>query len=247
MEDLIINQTIPKVWIVGGSSKLGQNIGERLALKYDVTYLSRQKGSSTSINNNRISIDLSDISKAELIIKDSLAEGGPDAVVLCQRYRLPDGVENWEVLQAFNTEIASSQLIIEEIINHANPVPCSIVVVSSINARYVNGSLPLWYHLLKSSQQMLVKYYSIKNGVAHININGIACGSFLKDDVDFYPELLKSHFSNLSRISPMKRNTSIEDISTTVEFLISSAAKMINGQIITIDGGMSNILQETLI
>ena len=93
----------------------------------------------------------------------------------------------------------------------------------------------------------LVKYYSVKNGDLDLNINCIVAGSFLKDDLSVYPDDIKKHLNVLSKSSPMKKNTTVHDIAAAVEFLISDQATMINGQIISIDGGMTNILQETLI
>jgi 3-oxoacyl-[acyl-carrier protein] reductase len=247
MDQLKFERKVPSVWLVGGSGKLGISIAERLLSHFNVVNLSRRATKPNSERFFNLSVDLSDVSFVQALIKELLNEDSPRAVVFCQRYRPSVGSENVDVMLGMNTEIVSSQLIIQELINTGRKHKCSVVVISSVNGAFVSKQLPFWYHWLKSSQIALVKYYSVKHGDLELNVNCLAAGSFLKDDFSVYPDHLQSQLSELGRSSPMKKNTSVHDIAAAVEFLISDQAIMINGQVISIDGGMTNILQETLI
>jgi enoyl-[acyl-carrier-protein] reductase (NADH) len=74
----------------------------------------------------------------------------------------------------------------------------------------------------------------------NVNINCMALGTFLKDEIASYP------LEKLRQLSPLKRITTIDDISWLVCFLISDWALMINGQAAA-DGEIDNTLQETLV
>jgi len=234
--------------LVGGSGKLGLSIADRLEPEYNVVNLSRRLAKANSERFLNMSIDLADISQVQSKISGLLNGDSPSprAIVFCQRYR-PHPDDDVNVLQGINTEIIATPCIINEFVNKRSEGKCSIVVISSVNGMFVNKQLPFWYHWLKSSQIHLVKYYSVKNGDLKMNVNCIAAGSFLKDEIAAYPVQQKDWLKNLSQSCPMKKITSVQDIAAAVELLISDYATMINGQIITIDGGMSNILQEALI
>lgn len=244
---LKFDRQLPSAWLIGGSSKLGLSIADRLENKYNIVNLSRRSAKADSDRYFNVAVDLADIPQVRSTIKALLHVDNPRALVFCQRYRPSPGCDDVDVLSGINTEIISTQNIIEELIGNRADGKCSIVVISSVNGVFVNKQLPFWYHWLKSSQIHLVRFYSIQNSELKINVNCVIAGSFLKDNIASYPEHHKIWLENLSRVCPIKRNTSVQDIAAVVEFLISDQAAMVNGQIITVDGGITNILQETLI
>jgi 3-oxoacyl-[acyl-carrier protein] reductase len=238
---------LPVAWIVGGSSKLGLAIADNLLDKYDLVNLSRHQGKGDSDKYLNISLDLANKDGMDTLLEELISATEPRAVIFCQRYRALSSDKEADVLEAINVEIISTQRIIEFLIKKALKKPCSIVVISSSNGMFVNKNIPFWYHWLKSSQIQLVKYYSVSNSRTSININCIAPNTFTKDQMDSYPSRLKIWFEKLKKTVPVKRVTDISDIASVIRFLISDNAIMINGQIISIDGGITNIFQETLI
>jgi NAD(P)-dependent dehydrogenase (short-subunit alcohol dehydrogenase family) len=244
--DSTFDRQRPVVWLLGGSSKLGQAIAGRLASAYKVVSWSRRAVQPDSEYYNHVPINLENIAQVHSTLEELLCRDAPSAIVFCQRYRPAPGCEEMDMLAGVNTEIISSQTVLEAVTKMGG-ARCSVVVISSVNGALINKQLPFWYHWLKSSQMLLVKYYSVKNGNAKINVNALALGSFLKDEISVYPEPLKKHLEALSRTCPMQENLKVGEIASVVEFLVSDHAAMINGQVITLDGGTTNILQETLI
>jgi 3-oxoacyl-[acyl-carrier protein] reductase len=238
---------LPSIWLFGGSSKLGMAITNKLKNKYTVINLNRNIDEVNSNETRHLSIDLTDISKVKLTFTELIAENSPRGIIFCQRYRPLTNSNEFDVISGFNTEIISSQIIIEKLLSRKENENCSIIFISSVNGNLINKNLPFWYHWIKASQQILVKYYAVKSGPFKMNINCICAGSFLKDDIAEYPKYLMKNLQSLIKHNPMKDIANIRDIAALAEFLISDEATMINGQIITIDGGMTNILQESLI
>ena len=241
------DEKLPIVWVVGGSGKLGIALSEHLNKKYAIVSLTRNLKEKKLGRVSYISIDLSNLSQVSSVINKTLDHGYPRAVVFCQRFRPSVESDRLDVISGMNVEITSTQLIIERLVNRDKKMSCSVVIISSVNGQLVNKKLPFCYHWLKASQIALVKYYSVNNGKFATNINCIASGSFLKDEISAYPTKLKRYFASLKVSCPMKNITHVQDIVQLAEFLISDRSGMVNGQIITLDGGMTNILQEALI
>ena len=110
----------------------------------------------------------------------------------------------------------------------------------------IDKNLSFDYHLIKKAQEQIVKYYSVANNKI-IRINGISLGSFIKTSLSNYDNKSVVKLKKLKIECPLNDNVRLEDISNLVDFLISNKSKMINGQIFTVDGGLGNIFQETLL
>lgn len=238
---------LPIAWLIGGSGKLGLSIAERLETEYNVVGFSRREAKPDSERFLNVSIDLSDISMVRVVTNDLLDKGVPKILVFCQRYRFSTDPGSEDVVVGMNTEIFSTQAIIESLISRRTKGRFSVVVISSVNGFLINKCIPFWYHLLKVSQLHLVKYYSVNNGGLDINVNGIAVGSFLKSSIDDYPEPPKLWLKRLGQVSPKRGNLTVQEIASLVEVLVSDSVAAVNGQIVVMDGGLSNVLQETLI
>lgn len=248
MPQLAFNRQLPTMWIVGGSGRLGLSISQNAELKFNVINLSRHDAKLNSDSFLNVAIDLSDTQKLKFVVKDLLHNYFPSAIIFCQRYRssLCNNNED-DVVAGVKTEIISTQSIIEMVAATYPDSRCSIVLISSVNGIFVNKKIPFLYHFLKSSQIQLVKYYSVSLGKMGFRINCIVAGSFIRNNIEEYPEVLREWFAKLEIESPLGRNVMISDIVSVIDFLISDAAGIINGQVINLDGGMSNILQESIV
>ncbi len=74
-----------------------------------------------------------------------------------------------------------------------------------------------------------------------MRVNGVNLGTLVYKDraSSFYAEHPEV-FELVSRIVPLGRMSDIEEIASAATFLLSKQTSNINGQIINIDGGLSN-------
>ena len=93
----------------------------------------------------------------------------------------------------------------------------------------------------------MVKYLSVAKESQKYNVNAIELGSFLKYPLSEYSEREQHWFRTLKEHNPMNQLINLDQLADFAAFLISDAASVINGQIMSLDGGISNIFQETLI
>ena len=80
----------------------------------------------------------------------------------------------------------------------------------------------------KSCAQELARY--------NIRVNAIAPGFIQTDMTDVLPEEVKA--SILSSV-PMNKLGTVQDVADAVEFLVSSKASYITGQVLSVNGGMA--------
>lgn len=238
---------MPIVWIFGGSGKLGSAVSEILHPTHNVVSISRSGKAEDSETRYHYALDLSN----DALVKDAVPHLKelyfPRAIVFCQRYRPAQNANEIDMTAALNTEILSPQKIIEETCKATSRGPLSIVLVSSVNGNFINSNMPFWYHWLKSSQIQLMKYYSSCKQPTSFNMNCIAAGTFLKAPFETYPVSYRILLDALQNTNGSRKICTIQEIGRIIEFLISDQAMCINGQTITLDGGLTNRLQEELI
>lgn len=111
-----------------------------------------------------------------------------------------------------------------------------ILLMSSVVGQLGHPGLPV-YSMTKAGLQMLARQAVIDLSPAGITINAVAPGATLTertlDDPDYLP--------TWSRITPMGRPATIDDISAAALFLLSPQASHITGQTLTIDGGWTSV------
>lgn len=242
-------RALPVVWVVGGSGELGRAIARQLEPAYNIVNLSRRSAGSNSGHLQNVRVDLSDAGRVRAAVSALLREAVPRGVVFCQRYRPASKAREAAILAAVGTEVLSSQAIIEQISasKKSRGSAVSVVIVSSVNGNLISEGLPFWYHWLKASQLQLTRYYSAASGRSGLNVNCIAAGTFLKGPLASYPKSRQAFLKRLARRTAAGRVAGVRDVARLVQWLISDDAAVLNGQILTLDGGLSNILQETLI
>jgi NAD(P)-dependent dehydrogenase (short-subunit alcohol dehydrogenase family) len=240
-------QSLPIVWLVGGSGKLGLAISEVLQPSYNIVNISRRQGKCDAENYFNFALDLANESLVSARVQTLKEFYFPRAIVFCQRYRLDPNTSEIDRAAAMNTEIFSPQRMIEETCGVSSRGILSVVMISSINGYLIDSGLPFWYHWLKSSQIQLMKYYSQQKQFFRFNINCVTPGTFLKFSLDVYPAQHRLFLDALQETNSQKSVCTARDIAYIVEYLISDKATCINGQIITPGGGLTNKMQEELI
>lgn len=109
----------------------------------------------------------------------------------------------------------------------------SIINISSVNAVLGHNGLSV-YSATKAALIGFTKSLAREVGPQGISVNAVAPGFF---DSDMVEHLSDAQRARIIRRTPMRRLCSIEDLVSTVEFLI--ATRSITGQTLVVDGGFS--------
>jgi NAD(P)-dependent dehydrogenase (short-subunit alcohol dehydrogenase family) len=164
-------------------------------------------------------------------------------MVFFQRFR--GASDDWE------GEIATSLTAVKAFLEKSERAfaiehPCSVVLVSSVNAHFISRQLPCSYHLAKAGMCQMVRYYAVALGDKGIRVNGVCPASFIKPENERYYQEHQELYRKMAECSPLKRMGSCTDVAEAVFFLISEKASFITGQSLVVDGGISLQWHESL-
>lgn len=111
-----------------------------------------------------------------------------------------------------------------------------ILFMSSVTGHQAHQNLAA-YGMTKAALEMLAKSLVIELSPYHITINTVAPGATLTERT-----LEDAEYKNTwSRITPMGRPATVEDVAAAVLFLVSTDAGHITGQNLIIDGGWTAV------
>jgi len=112
----------------------------------------------------------------------------------------------------------------------------SLLFTSSVTGHQAHKNLAA-YGMSKAALEMLARNLVIELSRYKINVNTIAPGATLTERTVSDP----GFESTWSRITPMGKPASVEDIANAALFLVSDAAKHITGQTLIVDGGWTSV------
>jgi glucose 1-dehydrogenase len=112
----------------------------------------------------------------------------------------------------------------------------SLLFMSSVTGHQAHKNLAA-YGMTKAAIEMLAKNLVIELSPFRINVNAIAPGATATERTLEDAAYTKTW----SRITPMGRPASVEDIAATALFLVSDEAKHITGQALVVDGGWTSV------
>jgi len=112
----------------------------------------------------------------------------------------------------------------------------SLLFTSSVTGHQAHKNLAA-YGMSKAALEMLARNLVIELSQYKINVNTIAPGATLTERTVSDP----GFESTWSRITPMGKPASVEDIANAALFLVSDAAKHITGQTLIVDGGWTSV------
>lgn len=112
----------------------------------------------------------------------------------------------------------------------------TLLFMSSVTGHQAHKNLAA-YGMSKAALEMLAKSLVVELSEFGINVNAIAPGATatertLED---------KDYEATWSRITPMGRPATVDDIANTALFLVSDEARHITGQTIVVDGGWTSV------
>ncbi|MEO7530253.1 MAG: SDR family oxidoreductase [Sediminibacterium sp.] len=112
----------------------------------------------------------------------------------------------------------------------------SILFTSSVTGHQAHKNLAA-YGMSKAALEMLAKNLVIELSPYQINVNTIAPGATLTERTLDDP----AYIATWSKLTPMGRPATVEDIADTALFFVSDKAKHITGQTLIIDGGWTSV------
>lgn len=111
-----------------------------------------------------------------------------------------------------------------------------ILFMSSVTGHQAHQNLAA-YGMTKAALEMLAKSLVIELSQFHITVNTVAPGATLTERT-----MEDAGYKNTwSRITPMGRPATVEDVANAVLFLVSAQAGHITGQNIIVDGGWTAV------
>ena len=139
--------------------------------------------------------------------------------------------------RALDTNARAFMLCVQEVLKHFDNSINSIVAISSIGGQTV---LPGYTAVgaSKAALESLVRYFGREFAPRGINVNAVSGGPIYTASLDYFPEKEKV-IEEWKNRTPSGRIGTPEDIAPVVSFLLSEEAAWIQGQTITIDGGLT--------
>ncbi|MEP6465988.1 MAG: SDR family oxidoreductase [Parafilimonas sp.] len=112
----------------------------------------------------------------------------------------------------------------------------SILLMSSVTGHQAHKNLAA-YGITKAALEMLAKTLVVELSPFNISINTIAPGATITERTTEDEDYLKTW----SRITPMGKPATVEDIANAALFMIAPSSKHITGQSLIIDGGWTSV------
>ena len=162
---------------------------------------------------------------------------GLQGIAFLHRYRS----ENPKSFVQYSVEVDTPFRILDAISKQKRLNECSIVFATSPAATEVVSDQDFQYHASKAAVNQIIRFGSVNFAKFGLRVNGINPGLFVYKEraSKFYkenPEILEEAIKKV----PLGRIASVEEIASVTFFLLTAASSYINGQIINIDGGISN-------
>ncbi len=181
---------------------------------------------------------LNSMATIDFVSKVDQQVNGLRGIVFLHRYRskIHDPSAQYAV------EVYTPYQILESLAKVSRLNELSVVLTSSPAATSVVSDQNFQYHASKAATEQLVRFASVRFAINKLRTNGINPGAliFKERASEFYkdnPHILETAVNSI----PLGRIAQVSDIASVVMFLLSESSSFINGQIIKVDAGLSNI------
>jgi NAD(P)-dependent dehydrogenase (short-subunit alcohol dehydrogenase family) len=119
-------------------------------------------------------------------------------------------------------------------------------MVSSNASSFVARNQTVAYHAAKAALKQMARFYAVKYGPQGIRVNVVSPCTFVKPESAEYFAQQESLRALYGRITPLGRMGTAKEVARAVAFLCGPDSSFITGQDLTVDGGLSLMLQDTL-
>jgi NAD(P)-dependent dehydrogenase (short-subunit alcohol dehydrogenase family) len=233
--------------VFGGTRGIGRAVAKLLAREGNqVVVVGRREPAPGSLDP-AIQVVTGDFTEpaplAEKLRRVIREHGKIRGMVFTQRFR--GSSDPWQ--GEFQVTLSATKYLIEDLQDEFDGNgKGAIVVVGSNAAQFVAREQPLSYHVAKAGLVQLVRYFAATLGSKSIRVNAVSPCTILKEESRaFY--LGNERLSELyRRITPLGRMGTAEEVAEAVAFLCGPRASFITGQELTVDGGLSLALHDSL-
>jgi NAD(P)-dependent dehydrogenase (short-subunit alcohol dehydrogenase family) len=237
--------------VYGGRSPIALALCRRLSeVGQEVHLITRSRDESIvrlAHDHNCKNVHECDLENSESSINLALeidrSAGGLEAIAFVHRYRS----QNSNPIKQYEVEVYTPFRIIESMASQSRVRKCAIVLTTSPAGRIVVGDQDFQYHASKAALLQLVRFGSVRFAANNLRINGVSPGSFIFKEraAEYYsknPEVV----AKANRLIPLSRMGTVTEIANVALFLLSDQSSYLNGQILEVDGGISNLDQASL-
>jgi NAD(P)-dependent dehydrogenase (short-subunit alcohol dehydrogenase family) len=233
--------------IIGGTKGVGRELALLLAAGgQSVTAVGRQPGEFPT-TTGRIDGLAGTVEQPEAVLatlRQQVAKWGPvTSLVFLQRYRGNGDAWTGELAVSLT---ATKTLIDGLVPEFAAEGDRSICVVTSNASSFIARNQTLAYHTAKAALKQMVRFYAVKLGPQGIRVNSVAPCTFVKPESTAYYAGQTELQALYRKITPLARMGTAKEVAKAVAFLCGPDASFITGQELTVDGGLSLMLQDTL-
>ena len=169
--------------------------------------------------------------------------GRVSSLVFLQRYR--GNGDSWAGELA--VAMTATKTLLEGLVPHFDPEgDRAICVVTSNASSFVARNQTLGYHTSKAALRQMARFYAVKLGPQGIRVNVVSPCTFVKaESAAFYGGQAELQ-ALYAKITPLARMGTAKEVAKAVAFLCGPDASFITGQDLSVDGGLSLMLQDAL-
>jgi NAD(P)-dependent dehydrogenase (short-subunit alcohol dehydrogenase family) len=169
--------------------------------------------------------------------------GGLSSLVFLQRYR--GSGDSWT--GEFAVALTATKTLLEGLVPHFDPAGDRAVCMVTSNAScFVARNQTLAYHTSKAAMRQMARYYAVRLGRQGIRVNVVSPCTFVKpESAAFYAPQVELQ-ALYAKITPLARMGTAQEVAKAIAFLCSPDASFITGQDLSVDGGLSLMLQDAL-
>jgi NAD(P)-dependent dehydrogenase (short-subunit alcohol dehydrogenase family) len=234
--------------IVGGTKGVGRELAGLLAaVGQHVTAVGRNPGEFPAFTEGQVEGLAGNAEEPDALLATLLRQvekcGKVSSVVFLQRYRGNGDAWAGELAVA----MTATKTLLEGLVPHFDPEgDRSICVVTSNASSFVARNQTLAYHTSKAALVQMARFYAVKFGAQGIRVNVVSPCTFVKPESAAYYAGQTELQSLYKKITPLGRMGTATEVAKAVAFLCGPEASFITGQELTVDGGLSLMLQDAL-
>lgn len=236
-----------QVIIVGAGGRFGKNLSHVLSDQHFVSDIDYAEEPWFREHEQGGGVGGCDVTSAEDVLSLCQAFSFPvQGLVYLPRVRSRDrlgDVTLSNLLEEFSVTVGGLLHFIQAL-DRTQGLPSSgglsVVAMSSVLARRVSSFEGLGYHLSKAASEQLVRFLAMELSSLHIRVNAVSPGWMVRSSKDL-DDLGEDVRRSLTRVNSGKAPNTFYEVAEVVAFLLSDASHSLSGQVINVDGGVSNL------